>query len=231
MQRIRLLARHTSPQKSRRADVVSPPRRHLRVAAAIAVAAAQLVTAIVVPIVPSRPATLMGVVLAVAMLPRNTAAEAIDKAKAAAAEHGARPAEKVIARVTPAAVVVDETRNGITAVVRVVIVIEIAIMIDEPCTTAVVVEDGIETRVTRPMMMVVATTNAARGIAAVAATRAVAITSIGDAPDLAPNHAAHTTPIRPLPRNIRTASVIEINRYYLFSLLLIVYEIIHPNSD
>lgn len=189
-------------------------------------------TAIVVPIVPSRPATLTGVVRAAAMLPRNTAAEAIDRATAAGAEHGARPAEKVIARVTPVAVVVDETRNGITVVVGVAI--EIAIMIDGPCTTAVSivgVEDGIETRVTRPMMMVVATTNAARGIAAVAATRVVAITSIGDEPDLAPNHAAHTTPIRPLPRNIRTASVIEINRYYLFSLLLIVYEIIHPNSD
>lgn len=202
------------------------------------VVAAQAVTATAVPIVPSPPATLTAAALAAVMLPRNmAAAEAIGRAtEAAAVERAVRAVAKLIARVTtPVAlvVVVGETLIVIAAVANVIV-------IDEALITAAVsivgIEDGIETRVIPAMIVLVAIISAARDTAAVAATRAVAITSIEDAPDPdhAPNRAAHTTPMRrrPLPRrNIRaTASVIEINidiYICLFSLLLIVYELIY----
>lgn len=203
------------------------------------VVAAQAVTATAVPIVPSPPATLTAAALAAVMLPRNmAAAEAIGRAtEAAAVERAVRAVAKLIARVTTpvALVVVDEILIDIAAVAGVANVI----VIDEALITAAVsivgIEDGIETRVIPAMIVLVAIISAARDTAAVAATRAVAITSIEDAPDPdhAPNRAAHTTPMRrrPLPRrNIRTASVIEINidiYICLFSLLLIVYELIY----
>lgn len=204
------------------------------------VVAAQAVTATAVPIVPSPPVTLTAAALAAVMLPRNmAAAEAIGRAtEAAAVERAVRAVAKLIARVTTpvALVVVDETLIAIAAVAGVANVI----VIDEALITAAVsivgIEDGIETRVIPAMIVLVVIISAALDTAAVAATRAVAITSIEDAPDPdhALNRAAHTTPMRrrPLPRrNIRaTASVIEINidiHICLFSLLLIVYELIY----
>lgn len=205
------------------------------------VVAAQAVTATAVPIVPSRPATLTAAALAAVMLPRSmAAAEAIGRAtEAAAVERAVRAVAKLIARVTtPVAlvVVVGETLIVIAAVAGVANVI----VIDEALITAAVsivgIEDGIGTRVIPAMIVLVVIISAARDTAAVAATRAVAITSIEDAPDPdhAPNRAAHTTPMRrrPLPRrDIRaTANVIEINidiYICLFSLLLIVYELIY----
>lgn len=183
------------------------------------VVAAQAVTAIVVQIVPSPPLTLTAAAPAAVMLPRNTAAaEAIGRAtEAAAVERAVRAVAKLIARVTTpvALVAVDETLIDIAAVAGVANVI----VIDEALITAAVnivgIEDGIEIRVIPAMMTVlVVIISAARDTAAVAATRAIAITSIVDAldPDHAPNRAAHTTPMRRRPRrNISRASVIEIN--------------------
>lgn len=183
------------------------------------VVAAQAVTAIVVQIVPSPPLTLTAAAPAAVMLPRNTAAaEAIGRAtEAAAVERAVRAVAKLIARVTTpvALVAVDETLIDIAAVAGVANVI----VIDEALITAAVnivgIEDGIEIRVIPAMMTVlVVIISAARDTAAVAATRAIAITSIVDAldPDHAPNRAAHTTPMRRRPRrNISSASVIEIN--------------------